>query len=149
MQVQEHRAPAGAGRAADQVAAAIAHSGRRLRQRRREQLHRHPAQVAGVGQRLAGDELAGHPVLVLGLLQRDAHLPRVQLDEPSRAFEALFAVASADRDPVPAVRPRRVHRQSGGDFVADDQRPLGEPFEFGRRVDAVLGVVELLGPDEP
>jgi len=32
---------------------------------------------------------------------------------------------------------------------SDHQGPLGEPLQFGRGVDAVLGVVELLGPDHP
>ena len=71
VQVEEDRPAAGAGGTPDQVAAPVAHGGRGLRQRGGEQLDRHPAQVAGVGDRLAGDELAGQPVLVLRVLQRD------------------------------------------------------------------------------
>jgi hypothetical protein len=83
------------------------------------------------------------------VLQRDAQFAGVELDEAPGALQALLAGAPADRDPVPAVRPGRLHRQAGGHLVADDQRPLGEPFQLGRGVDAVLGVVELLRTDHP
>ena len=149
VQVEEDRPAAGAGGAADQVAAPVADRGRGLRQRGGEQLDRHPAQVAGVGDRLAGDELAGQPVLVLRVLQRDPQLPRVELDEPAGPLQALLAGAAADRDAVPAVRPGGVDRQAGGHLVADHQRALGQPFQLRRGVDAVLGVVELLRPDHP
>jgi hypothetical protein len=38
----------------------------------------------------------------------------------------------------------RVDGKAGGHLVAQDERALGQPFELGRRVHAVLGVVELL-----
>ena len=149
VQVEEDRPAAGAGGAPDQVAAPVADRGRGLRQRGGEQLDRHPAHVAGVGDRLAGDELAGQPVLVLRVLQRDAQLAGVELDEPAGPLEALLAGAAADRDAVPAVCAGRLDRQAGGHLVADDQRALGQALQLRRGVDAVLGVVELLRADHP
>ena len=58
-------------------------------------------------------------------------------------------VRAADGDPVPAVRAGRVDRQAGGHLVADHQGALGQSLQLGRRVHAVLGVVELLRADHP
>ncbi len=147
VQVEEDRAPGGAGRPSDEVTATIAHSGRRLRYGGREQLDRHPSQVPGVGERLAGDELPGEGILALGVLQRDAQLALVELDDAPAALEALLPVGPGDGQAVPAVHPGRVQRKPGGHLVAEDQSALGQPLELGRRVHAVFGVVELLGPD--
>jgi hypothetical protein len=83
------------------------------------------------------------------VLQRDAQLPGVKLDQPAGTFEALVAGVAADRDAMPAVCAGRLDRQAGGHLVADHQRALCQPLEFRRGVDAVLGVVELLRPDHP
>ena len=149
VQVEEDRAAGRAGRPSDEVAAPVAHSGRGLGERGGEQLHRHPAQVAGVGQGLARDELPGQGLLALRVLQRDPQLALVELDDPAGSFQALLPGRPRDRQPVPAVHAGGVDRQPGGHLVAEHERPLGEPLQLGRRVHAVLGVVELLGADHP
>ena len=112
VQVEEDRPPRRAGRTADEVAAAVAHCGRRLGQRGGEQLDRHPAQVAGVGQRLARDELAGQRLLALRVLQRDPQLALVELDHPAGPLEALLAGRRRTR-PAGASRAPGTSRRAG------------------------------------
>ena len=147
--VEEDRPAAGAGGAADQVAAAVTDGGRGLGQGGGEQANRHAPQVAGVGDGFAGDELAGQLVLLLGVLQRDAQLAAVGRGDGAGAFEAFLAGAAADGDAVPAVGAGRVDGQAGGHLVAHHQGAAGQPFQLGRGVHAVFEVVLLLRADHP
>jgi hypothetical protein len=69
VQVEEDRPAAGAGGTPDQVTAPVTHRGCGLGQRGGQQLHRHPPDVPGIGDRLARNEFAGQLVLVLRVLQ--------------------------------------------------------------------------------
>ena len=147
MQVQEHRSTARPGRAADQIAAPVPHIRRRLRQRRREQPHRHAAQVPGVRDRLTRNELPGQPVLVLRVLQRDTQIPVVHLDQFAGPLQAFLPVVGGYRDAVPAVYPRGIGGQPSRHLIPDDERTLRKPLQLRRGVHRVLVVVVLLRPD--
>jgi hypothetical protein len=52
------------------------------------------------------DELARELVLLLGMLQRECADRGCTRTSPPRPFEAFLARRAADRDAMPAVRPR-------------------------------------------
>ncbi len=83
-----------------------------------------------------------------GMLQRDPQLAGVQLDEPAGPFQAFLA--GRGRPTASRCQPCARDESTGSPVVISSpitSARLRQPFQLRRRVDAVLGVVELLRTD--